>query len=280
MPSATDVEPGLTQAGVGDSTGPKPTGLAALRLAWQKMRLTRWLATFGLGIGMMPYAQLRGWADDLGVPRQTLTVDLEALTTGGLTWSARLQDWFYSPEVLSPFDIFWVVIYGLWFPTAAIFAFYIAAFHWDRFRSFALVWFALLYVAVIPFALLPTEPPWLAYDVPRILLAAADGPLELDTNVVAAMPSLHVGLPAMIACWAWTARMRRIAMAFAVFSLLTAFSVVYLGEHYVLDTIAGAAFAWVVVRVSTRFAPLAPSEVNRDPVVLFDEGASERRRAA
>lgn len=244
------------------------------------MRLTRWLATFGLGLGITPYAQLRGMADDIGVPRQAFTIELEALTVGGLTWSERLQDWFYNPEVLSAFDVFWVIVYGLWFPTAAVLAFYVAGFHWDRFRSFALAWFALFYVAVIPFALLPTEPPWLAYDVPRILRAAADGPLDLDTNLVAAMPSLHVALPAMMGYWARAARMPRIASAFAVFTLLTAFSVVYLGEHYILDTVAGAAFAWAIVRLSTKIAPAAPMQAEREPESLTASRSIEGQRAA
>jgi membrane-associated phospholipid phosphatase len=60
------------------------------------------------------------------------------------------------------------------------------------------------------------------------------------------------------------------AAAFWVFTALTAFSVVYFGEHYVLDCVAGVAWAWLAVRVAARWAPAAaaaipPAEAERPP---------------
>ena len=50
--------------------------------------------------------------------------------------------------------------------------------------------------------------------------------------------------------WLWQAKMRRWAVVIAVYAALTAFAVVYLGEHYVVDVVAGLLLAFVVVRAS------------------------------
>ena len=50
--------------------------------------------------------------------------------------------------------------------------------------------------------------------------------------------------------WLWQAKMRRWAVVIAVYAALTAFAVVYLGEHYVVDVVAGLLLAFAVVRAS------------------------------
>jgi hypothetical protein len=75
----------------------------------------------------------------------------------------------------------------------------------------------------------------------------------VDTNQVAAMPSLHAGLPAALGLFALLRlRWRRAAAALFAYSGGVGFFVVYLGEHWVIDVFAGWALAASVAVVLTR----------------------------
>jgi hypothetical protein len=241
---------------------PAPNALsqrARYRAVARRLRLVRWLAIAGVVTATLPYYELRGLADETALPRQELVASLEALAAGGTTPTEWLQQWFYSAGDFSWFDWVWLLVYAHWFTSATIGMIYVAGWHWDRFRALAVTWFVLFYGALIWFALVPTEPPWMVLDVTRVVHEAASV-VKVDSNTVAALPSLHVGLPAMFALWAGSARLPRMAAAFWVFTALTAFSVVYFGEHYVLDCVAGVAWAWLAVRVAARWAPAAAAE--------------------
>jgi membrane-associated phospholipid phosphatase len=78
----------------------------------------------------------------------------------------------------------------------------------------------------------------------------------------------------MIALRARASGMSRLSAAYGLFTALTAFAVVYLGEHFVLDAIAGIVLAWFVVKVSARFNGAAVREVP-----IHREGAAGRSEA-
>jgi membrane-associated phospholipid phosphatase len=63
-----------------------------------------------------------------------------------------------------------------------------------------------------------------------------------DYNVDAAFPSLHSAFPLIAAAHAW-ARDRRVGLALAGWTLAVWLSVVYLGEHYVVDIAGGVTYA-------------------------------------
>ena len=74
------------------------------------------------------------------------------------------------------------------------------------------------------------------------------------------MPSLHTALPCAVAIVLWGVR-QRLGLAAAAYTALMAISLVYLGEHYVSDTLvavvsafaAHGALSWAASR-STAFA--------------------------
>jgi membrane-associated phospholipid phosphatase len=135
---------------------------------------------------------------------------------------------------------------------------------WRRRRLLEyLAWLTLCwYVADFGFLLLPVIPPWM--DDPalqRILLER--GWIEyasLDSNPVAAFPSLHAGIPLAVALFLWfrVPGARWAAAVSAVVALLTGAAVLYLGEHWLLDVVAGWALAgfvaWLFVSRSVRTA--------------------------
>lgn len=215
---------------------------------WPLFRLVAWPALF---LASLPYIALRGFADDTGLPRQRVALGIDRALGFGVTPSERLQDWFFSGE-LSTFDWFWLLVHMSWFFVPGAITGYVLIFRWPLFRSLVSVRLGVLYVAALCFLLLPTEPPWMTTDVTRLLDLKAGTVLNVDTNPVAALPSLHVALPAALAIWARAVGMRRWGLFFAVHTGLTAFDVVYLGEHMVVDVVAGIALAAVVVWWLTR----------------------------
>jgi membrane-associated phospholipid phosphatase len=61
-------------------------------------------------------------------------------------------------------------------------------------------------------------------------------------NDVAAMPSLHMAITVVIALFAWHCN-RRLGALGLLYAAGMGFTLVYLGEHYVADVLAGVAFA-------------------------------------
>ncbi len=118
------------------------------------------------------------------------------------------------------------------------------------------------YLADVLFLLLPVVPPWMADPgLERTLLAK--GWIEyapLDSNPVAAFPSLHACVPLVVGLFLWLRMpgLRWAAVGSAILALATGAAVVYLGEHWVLDVVAGwalAAFvAWLFVSRRVRSA--------------------------
>ena len=111
-------------------------------------------------------------------------------------------------------------------------------------RYWRLVGFLLLtYYAGMPFFFLfPLAPPWM-HDpgVQHVLALVNPGVASKDDNPFAAMPSLHVALPAAAAFWfGIRTRWGRILLGY---SLLIALTVMFTGDHYLADIVAGYALA-------------------------------------
>ena len=208
-------------------------------------RLVAWPA---LVVATFPYIALRGIADETGLPRQQLALQMDRVIGFGSTPSERLQGWFFSGD-LSSFDWLWMLAYASWFFLPLLLTGYVVVRRWPLFLSLAAVQLSLYYVGLIGFFLMPTEPPWMATEVTRVILGLRPGEaVDIDTNPVAAMPSLHVALPIALAIWSKTMGMNRWAWFCGLQGALIAFAVVYLGEHYLVDVIAGIALAAITVR--------------------------------
>lgn len=120
------------------------------------------------------------------------------------------------------------------------------------------------------FVLLPVIPPWMEGSSTRVLVDRAFTEYtSVDNNAVAAFPSMHAALPALMGLFFWTRCRedgRPLAWLCVGYAGSVGLSVVYLGEHWVIDVLAGYAFAGAVawafvtgrIRRATRAIPGDP----------------------
>jgi membrane-associated phospholipid phosphatase len=151
---------------------------------------------------------------------------------------------------------------------------YILLRHRRRFPRAAAMTYAVFDLGASVYWLAPTAPPWYAADaagesagrepeVRRMMVEYGEqfwrdgwGPLYsvLGGNPLAAMPSLHFATSVMAALL--LAETGPLAGALgASYAATLGFALVYLGEHYVIDLLAGAALTVAVRRLGSRAEP-------------------------
>jgi hypothetical protein len=128
------------------------------------------------------------------------------------------------------------------------------------FLRYVVALFAMSFAAFVVFLLVPTAPPWLANHwgalpgVHDLLSGALPSQLspyfkQLDADPIAAFPSLHAAYPTLGALVLWKVN-RRTAFFTVPWCFIVWFSVVFLGQHYVIDVLGGIALAvvtWLVM---------------------------------
>lgn len=144
----------------------------------------------------------------------------------------------------------------------------------DLFVRGALRLYAVFDVGVVFYWVLPTAPPWFAAQAGelgegderairrlmiehgRVFWKRAWAPLYdvLAGNPLAAMPSLHFATSVMAAHLLTEAGPVQGAIGWS-YALTLGFALVYLGEHYVVDLLAGYALTEAVRRAAPRAAP-------------------------
>ena len=182
---------------------------------------------------------------------------LDFLLTGGNP-SLWLQDRLYTDR-LSLLDRVTTGAHLAWFAFPIVVGLAITVLRRDLLVRY-LGWLTVTwFVCDLFFLVLPVRPPWMAdAEVTRVLFTR--GWVEYasrDSNPVAAFPSLHVCIPAVIGLFLWRSwpKARWLAWASFVYAALVGFSVIYLGEHWLVDVLAGLGVAWVIrlAFVSKRF---------------------------
>jgi membrane-associated phospholipid phosphatase len=155
-----------------------------------------------------------------------------------------------------------------------------------QFLRFTVALLAMSFAGFVVFLVLPVAPPWLAahhHLLPGvhslIALPSAVSPFyrRLDPDVAAAFPSLHAAYPLLAALALWPVARRGALAAFA-WSGAVWFSVVYLGQHYVADVLAGIVLAvatWLfMVKVLVPRVPSLRRHPAQEPVSgALDSGA-------
>ena len=213
----------------------------------------------------LSYDYSRGIADTFGFPLQVEAPrNIDRVLFLGTDPNVWMQSTFYSASEVRWYDVLGSLVYFTHFflPVAA------SVYLWIRYRDqwvryirrFATVLFA----GVATYVVMPTVPPWMASSpkypyriMPELARPTGRGwnELGLETvssvllkgqqwaNPTAAMPSLHAAFALFVVVFFWNRMprdwMRRASLLFP-FSMLLA--LVYFGEHYVIDAVAGWAY--------------------------------------
>jgi hypothetical protein len=97
---------------------------------------------------------------------------------------------------------------------------------------------------------------------------------QASVNLVAAIPSLHAALSAMVAAFLWRRLQRKWRPLLAAYVVTMAFALVYSAEHYVIDIVLGWALAAAVMVIVGRLESRWPSGAD-----LLGDGTKPRRTA-
>ncbi len=187
--------------------------------------------------------------------------------------TVRLQRALGRPGDVRTHDTALSIVHWAWFTTPHAAVAYILLRHPERFGGAAARVAAVFDLGVAVYFVLPTAPPWWAgdtgylKDVRRIMTESGErfwGRAwtrlydSLSGNQLAAMPSLHFATSVMAARVLAEAGRGPGAVGWAYAGAL-GFALVYLGEHYVIDLVAGFALAEAVRRLAPRAAPVTRS---------------------
>ncbi len=196
---------------------------------------------------------------------------------GGETPTTRLQRALGRPGEVRPHDLALSMVHWSWFFVPHGTLVYILLRHPERFPRSATFMAATFDLGLVVYWVLPTAPPWHAAEsgrmepVRRIMVESGERfwkrlwrPLydSLEGNPFAAMPSLHFGTSVMAARVLSDVSRGTGALGWA-YALTLGFGLVYLGEHYVVDLLAGLALAETVRRLEPAAGPLLLAAARR-----------------
>jgi membrane-associated phospholipid phosphatase len=134
------------------------------------------------------------------------------------------------------------------------------------------------YAALVTFIVVPTAPPWYSGAAANLYQSASaaifpQGITSLlslvEADKFAAFPSLH-GAYAIIFSYFMIKVDRRLAIVAVPITAGILFSTLYLGQHYLIDLIGGAAYALIPCLIAERFqlhVPGTQAKSNRGEVI-------------
>ncbi len=245
---------------------------------------------------LLAYESLRGAVGSLNDRvHWTILAHLDSVLGFGQPVTERLQALLYRPGA-DPLNLAVSLIYVLHFvvPLAVAFVLW-----WTDSRAYWRFASALLLVSFagfVFFLVFPAAPPWMAsadgYIAPvhRVVTETLSTIVHpglvayawsrVGSNPVAPFPSLHAAWPTLVALTLWSRSRSRWRWLLFLYPAFVGFAVVYAAEHYLVDVLAGYAFAvaafaiveWVVQRGQARARRTATArliETGGEPVLRF-----------
>jgi membrane-associated phospholipid phosphatase len=222
----------------------------------------------------LPYDDPEGLRRRLHV-RYPIRADL--VIGGGELPNIRLQRALSRPGHINPRDYFLTWVHWIWFIEPHLAMAWILLRHNERFPRSARQLAAAYDLGTLVYFLVPTAPPWWASEqshtpgrVRRMMVEVGERfwgrawPKMYDVlggNPWAAMPSLHFATSLLAAILLAEAGKGEGVVGWS-YALTLGFALIYLGEHYVIDLLAGAGLV-ALVRLGERHAEPLVARFNR-----------------
>ena len=245
---------------------------------WRRTVARDWLPLFAV---LFAYDLLRGLAHRIGGalfllpsyrsspldPTQQARAHLtepiawDRMLFGGRVPTVWLQDHLHQVGQARWYDLLAIAVYFSHFVISLALAVVLWAVAYPLFRRYLAILVTLTTAALVTYVVYPAGPPWMASlngllpdGVARVIpdtLQVIGGhtvnsAIESGTayaNPVAALPSLHAAIPMMLLLFLWPLVGKRLRCLLVSYVGLMAFTLVYSGEHYVVDILAGWLYA-------------------------------------
>jgi membrane-associated phospholipid phosphatase len=212
---------------------------------------------------LIAYDYSRGLAKLAGQPLHVGDIADIDRDVFGVVPTVWLQGHYLSPGAVHWYDAAATLVYMTHFLATPV----MAGVLWLRNRELWVCFvrrvLGLAVAGLATYILFPAAPPWYASrtgDIGLVVRGAGRGWFWLHinhagnllqegqaaSNPVAAMPSLHTGYATIISLFVLTTVSSRFAWAILLYPAAMAISLVYLGEHYVIDVVAGIVYAVVI----------------------------------
>ena len=256
---------------------------ALIVLTWASARNRSAYGLWALYIGGFAiFSVARSFADETGMPTHVADLITVEKTVGfGSVPTVWLQTRFFDPAQIGWLDRAATYVHWSYFVLPHLFAAHLFFGKRHLFERYVLLFVGVLLTGLVIYFIFPAAPPWVAaltghldptYKV--VTEVGSEWNVNLyerfesqirSSNPVAAMPSLHMAVSFAILLIAFRVNWFLGALAL-VYNAAMAFSLVYLGEHYVVDIVAGIIVTLSVYAVlsvsSTVRARLSPVAVS------------------
>jgi hypothetical protein len=246
---------------------------------------------------LVVYNFSRGLADQGRTPHAFELVQADRAMFGGHVPTVWLQERLYDPDSVRWWDVVASWVYFSHFVAALGVAVVLWMRNRPRWAAFMRRWFALSALGLVTYFAYPAAPPWWAAkfgllpDVVRIStrgwraigLHGAGNVLnagQFAANPVAAMPSLHTAFALFVVVFFFNRIQRRWWPVLLVYPAAMTLTLVYTGEHYVIDVLVGwlyVAFAFALCSAAERWWRRRSVSAAGDPP---SDARAERERSA
>ena len=236
-----------------NSIGRHPREILQIVLDWLPIVAVLWA-----------YDLTRGAADSLGIGvNVTPMIDFDRALFLGETPTEWLQDRLHDPGVVNWWDIAFTLVYTSYF----IAPFALAGALWVRdrlgFLRFTRRLVTLAIAGVLTYIAFPAAPPWMAAEMGLLegverstsegwaVLGVGTAGLfskgQTSANLVAAVPSLHSAMTALVVMFLWGRVRSRLRPLLALYPLAMGVTLMATGEHYFFDVLLGWLYAGAVM---------------------------------
>lgn len=209
---------------------------------------------------------MQGATNALGMPlHTTFPIEADRWLSGGILPGQWLQEHLRANGPISWISIPVTLTYLSHFVVTPLVAVALWIWNRSRFLKWVRAVVSLAVVGLTTYLLFPMAPPWLAAQqglIPgwTVLRANGDGfhfmglriaqEVLADgqdrSNPVAAMPSLHMAFATLTVLFFWSSVRRSVRPLLLLYPAMMGFTLLYSGEHYLIDEIAGVLAALAV----------------------------------
>jgi PAP2 superfamily len=210
------------------------------------------------------YDLTRGAADSFGIGVHVHPmIEFDRFVFGGEVPTVWLQSHLYEPGVVHWYDVAFTLVYTSYF----IVPFALAGVLWARdrlaFLRFTKRLVTVSLAGLLTYIAFPAAPPWMAgelgligdvhrttgngWEVLGLGTAALFREGQAGVNLVAAVPSLHSAITALVAMFLWGRVRPRLRPLLALYPLAMGLTLMATGEHYFFDVLLGWVYAAAVM---------------------------------